>query len=79
MNGYLQVILLSLLYLHINSQYKNSYKYQGPDYSKDIERTIKRYSRETNQAIGEIKQRVFERRIDKFRVATFFKKSEKLK
>ena len=36
--------------------------YSGPDYSQEIKDTIKRYSRETNQPIGEIRQKLFARR-----------------
>ena len=41
-------------------KYPNTYS--GPDYSQEIKDTIKRYSRETNQPIGEIRQKLFARR-----------------
>ena len=79
MDGYLQIILISLLFLQIYTQIESSKNYQGPDYSKEIEETIKRYGREANQPISKIKQRVFERKIDKFKVLRYFKTSDVLK
>ena len=79
MNGYLQIILLSLVSLQIYTQLKLSKNSSGPDHSKEIENEIKRYSREANQPISKINQRVFERRIDNFRVSQYFKTSERLK
>ena len=79
MNGYLQLILISVLFLQIYTQLESSKNYQGPDYSKEIEKTIKRYSREANQPISKIKQRVFERKIDNFKVLQYFKTSDVLK
>ena len=79
MNGYLQIILISLVFLQIYTQLESSKNYRGPDYSKEIENKIKRYSREANQPISKIKQRVFEKRIDNFRVLQYFKTSDRLK
>ena len=79
MNGYLQIILISLVFLQIYTQLESSNNYQGPDYSKEVEKTIKRYSREANQPISKITQRVFERKIDTFRVLQYFKTSDVLK
>ena len=79
MNGYLQIILISLVFLQIYTQLESSNNYQGPDYSKEVEKTIKRYSREANQPISKITQRVFERMIDNFRVLQYFKSSDVLK
>ena len=79
MNGYLQFILLSMVFLQIYTQLENSRNYRGPDYSKDIDDTIKRYSREANQPISKIKQRVFERKIDNFKVLQYFKTSDVFK
>ena len=76
MNGYLQIILISLLFLQIYTQLENSKNYRGPNYSKEIENRIKRYKREATQPISKIKQRVFERRIDNFRVSQYFKTSD---
>ena len=44
------------------SSQKYSNGYSGPDYSQEIKDTIKRYSRDTNQPIGEIRQKLFARR-----------------
>ena len=79
MNGYLQIILISVVFLQIYTQLGSSKNYQGPDYSKEIEETIKRYGREANQPISKIKQRVFERKNDNFRVLRYFKTSDVLK
>ena len=76
MNSYLRMILISLLFLQIYTQLESSKNYQGPDYSKEIEKTIKRYSREAHQPISKIKQRVFERKIDRFNVLQYFKTSD---
>ena len=66
MNGYLQFILLSIVFLQIYTQIENSRNYRGPDYSKDIDDTIKRYSREASQQISDIKQKIFEKRTEHF-------------
>lgn len=79
MKSYLQIILSSLLFVYLYTKLETSGQYQGPDYSKDIERTIKRYSREANQPITEINQKIFERRIKKYRISKYFKTSTKLK
>ena len=79
MNGYLQIILISVVFLQIYTQLESSKNYQAPDYSEEIEETIKRYGREANQPISKIKQRVFERKIDNFRVLRYFKTSDVLK
>ena len=79
MNCYLQIILVSLVFLQIYAQLESSKNYQEPNYSKEIEKTIKRYSREANQPISKIKQRVFERKIDNFKVLQYFKTSDVLK
>ena len=75
MNGYLQFILLSIVFLQIYTQLENSRNYRGPDYSKDIDDTIKRYSREANQQISDIKQKIFEKRTDHFMTIKHFSTS----
>ena len=75
MNGYLQFILLSMVFLQIYTQLENSRNYRGPDYSKDIDDTIKRYSREANQQISDIKQKIFEKRTDHFMTIKHFSTS----
>ena len=75
MNGYLQFILLSMVFLQIYTQLENSRNYRGPDYSKDIDDTIKRYSREANQQISDIKQKIFEKRTDRFMTIKHFSTS----
>ena len=79
MNCYLQIILVSLVFLQIYTQLESSKNYQETNYSKEIEKTIKRYSREANQPISKINQMVFERKIDNFRVSQYFKTSDVLK
>ena len=79
MNGYLQIILISLVSLQIYTQFESSKNFRGPYYSKEIENKIKRYSREANQPISKINQMVFERKIDNFRVSQYFKTSDVLK
>ena len=75
MNGYLQFILLSIVFLQIYTQLENSRNYRGPDYSKDIDDTIKRYSREASQQISDIKQKIFEKRTDHFMTIKHFSTS----
>ena len=75
MNGYLQFILLSMVFLQIYTQLENSRNYRGPDYSKDIDDTIKRYSREASQQISDIKQKIFEKRTDHFMTIKHFSTS----
>ena len=62
--------MMSLFFVYLSKQnnekpeegQKYSNTYSGPDYSQEIKDTIKRYSRETNQPIGEIRQKLFARR-----------------
>ena len=62
--------MMSLFFIYLSKQNnekpeegpKYSNTYSGPDYSQEIKDTIKRYSRETNQPIGEIRQKLFARR-----------------
>ena len=75
MHGYLQFILLSIVFLQIYTQLENSRNYRGPDYSKDIDDTIKRYSREASQQISDIKQKIFEKRTDHFMTIKHFSTS----
>ena len=75
MNGYLQFILLSIVFLQIYTQIENSRNYRGPDYSKDIDDTIKRYSREASQQISDIKQKIYEKRTDHFMTIKHFSTS----
>ena len=64
------ILMFSLFLVHLSQQnnekpeesHKYSNAYSGPDYSQEIKDTIKRYSRETNQPIGEIRQKLFARR-----------------
>ena len=79
MNGYLQFILLSMVFLQIYTQLENSRNYRGPDYSKDIDDTIKRYSREASQQISDIKQKIFEKRTEHFMTIKHFSTSYKFK
>ena len=64
-----------MVFLQIYTQLENSRNYRGPDYSKDIDDTIKRYSREANQQISDIKQKIFEKRIDHFMTIKHFSTS----
>ena len=48
-------------------------------YSNDVKETIKRYSRDTNTAIGEIKGQRFDRKLASAKSIKFFKESEKFK
>ena len=75
MNGYLQFTLLSIVFLQIYTQLENSRNYRGPDYSKDIDDTIKRYSREASQQISDIKQKIYEKRTDHFMTIKHFSTS----
>ena len=62
--------MMSLFFVYLSKQnnekpeegQKYSNTYSGPDFSQEIKDTIKRYSRETNQPIGEIRQKLFARR-----------------
>ena len=62
--------MMSLFFIYLSKQnnekpdegQKYSNTYSGPDFSQEIKDTIKRYSRETNQPIGEIRQKLFARR-----------------
>ena len=76
---FFQIFCIAFLAVHIYTQLENSKNYRGPDYSKDIEDTIKRYSRESNQAISNIKQKLFERREGNMKISQFFKTSNKFK
>ena len=63
------VLMLSLFFVYLSQQSnekpergkKYSDSYLGPYYSQKLKDTIKRYSRETNQPIGEIRQKLFAR------------------
>ena len=70
---YFQLICVACLAVHIYTQLENSKNYRGPDYSKDIEDTVKRYSRESNLAISDIKQKLFERRDGNMKISQFFR------
>ena len=78
MNGYLQLILIAFLAAHIYTQFENSNNYRGPDYSKDIDDTIKRYSRDANLASSEIKQKLFERKTGTMTISSFYRTPDKL-
>ena len=58
---------------------KYSHDYSGPDYSDAIRDTIKRYSRETNQPIGEIRQRLFAKTSANMKSGAIIMESKKLK
>ena len=64
-----------MVFLQIYTQLENSRNYRGPDYSKDIDDTIKRYSREASQQISDIKQKFFEKRTDHFMTIKHFSTS----
>ena len=79
MNRLLHLILISFIFTRIYTQIENSKNHREPDFSKDIEDTIKRYSREVNHDISDIKQKRFEKRTANFMVIKYFKSSYTVK
>ena len=74
---YFQIICIAILAVHIYTKLDDSKNYRGPDYSKDFEDTINRYSRQANLPISDIKQKLFEKRIGNIRISRFAKTSKK--
>ena len=81
------MLMVSLFLIHLSEQTNKkpeghqtgSNGYSGPDFSQEIKDTIKRYSRDTNQPIGEIRQKLFARTSANMKSANIIMESKNYK